>query len=49
MKPMPAAAPSAGPLLERYRRVRARSLEWIGTLSAEDCQAQSMPDASPAK
>ncbi len=50
MKPMtlPRAAASA-PLLDRYRAVRARSLELIAALSPEDCQAQSMPDASPAK
>ncbi|MFC0252499.1 ergothioneine biosynthesis protein EgtB [Massilia consociata] len=32
-----------------YQRVRARSLEIAAPLSAEDCCAQSMPDASPAK
>jgi ergothioneine biosynthesis protein EgtB len=34
---------------ERYQRVRAQSLALVAPLSAEDCQAQSMPDASPAK
>ena len=29
--------------------MRARSLALVAPLSAEDCQAQSMPDASPAK
>ena len=49
MKPMPLSARATGPLHERYREVRSRSLELVGPLSAEDCQAQSMPDASPAK
>ena len=42
-----AAAPPR--LIERYRQVRERSLDRIAPLSAEDAQAQSMPDASPAK
>ena len=33
----------------RYAAVRGRSLELAAPLSAEDCCAQSMPDASPAK
>ena len=33
----------------RYRQVRAESLRLAEPLSAEDCAAQSMPDASPAK
>ncbi len=33
----------------RFARVRARSLELAAPLSAEDCGAQSMPDASPVK
>jgi ergothioneine biosynthesis protein EgtB len=36
-------------LLVRTRRVRSFSLQLIEPLSAEDCAAQSMPDASPAK
>jgi ergothioneine biosynthesis protein EgtB len=32
-----------------YRRVRARTEELAAPLSAEDCAAQSMPDASPVK
>lgn len=35
--------------LARYREVRAASLALTAPLSAEDCQLQSMPDASPAK
>jgi ergothioneine biosynthesis protein EgtB len=37
------------PLAEHYSRVRARSLELAAPLSDEDCQVQSMPDASPTK
>jgi len=36
-------------LAARYRAVRARTLELAAGLSAEDCQIQSMPDASPTK
>ena len=36
-------------LAERYAAVRAASLQIARPLSAEDQQAQSMPDASPAK
>ncbi|MFM6992132.1 MAG: ergothioneine biosynthesis protein EgtB [Rhodoferax sp.] len=36
-------------LARRYARVRAQSLALATPLSAEDCQAQSMPDASPVK
>jgi len=36
-------------LIDRYRAVRAHSLGRAAPLSAEDAQAQSMPDASPAK
>jgi len=36
-------------LLERFRAVRAVSLARAAPLSAEDQQAQSMPDASPTK
>ena len=34
---------------DRYSRVRARTEGRVAPLSAEDCQVQSMPDASPAK
>ena len=37
------------PLASRFLAVRRRSAELIAPLSAEDCCAQSMPDASPAK
>jgi len=36
-------------LIDRYLAVRANSLSRAAPLSAEDAQAQSMPDASPAK
>ena len=36
-------------LARRYPAVRGTSLRLIQPLSAEDCAAQSMPDASPAK
>ena len=37
------------PTLEHYHRVRAQSMALIRTLTPEDCQVQSMPDASPVK
>ncbi|MGB3596426.1 MAG: ergothioneine biosynthesis protein EgtB [Pseudomonas neustonica] len=40
---------SANSLEFRYAQTRAYSLELIRGLSAEDCQLQSMPDASPLK
>ena len=46
-RPLP--APSRAPLAERYRAVRKATLGLVARLSAEDCQVQSMPDASPAK
>ncbi len=36
-------------LAEHYARVRGMSLKLAQPLSEEDCQVQSMPDASPAK
>ncbi len=42
--PLPASA-----LQEHYSRVRAASEAITALLSDEDCQLQSMPDASPAK
>jgi ergothioneine biosynthesis protein EgtB len=48
MRPFPAAAAPLA-LTQRYASVRGRSLELIAPLSPEDCQTQSMPDASPAK
>jgi ergothioneine biosynthesis protein EgtB len=43
--------PAAGqcPLAEPWRHVRGASLRLIAGVSAEDCQAQSMADASPLK
>ncbi len=40
---------NAAELATRYRQVRAQTLALCAPLSAEDCGAQSMPDASPAK
>ena len=37
------------PLAQRFEQVRAQTERLIEPLSAEDCQLQSMPDASPAK
>jgi ergothioneine biosynthesis protein EgtB len=45
----PASAAGHGKTLERYREVRAATLALTAPLSPEDCQLQSMPDASPAK
>ncbi len=36
-------------LADRYRAVRCHSIALISGLSAEDCAAQAMPDASPQK
>jgi ergothioneine biosynthesis protein EgtB len=40
---------SAVALADQLQRVRAASLALAAPLSAEDCQVQSMPDASPIK
>ena len=45
----PIAAPAPAPLARRYAEVRARTLALAAPLSPEDCQVQSMPDASPVK
>ena len=45
----PHAPAPAGELAARYRAVRALTEELRAPLSAEDCQAQSMDDASPTK
>jgi ergothioneine biosynthesis protein EgtB len=42
-------AATATPLLQRYADVRARMPALAAPLSEADCQAQSMPDASPVK
>jgi ergothioneine biosynthesis protein EgtB len=52
MAKMSKRAPGAnaqGDLGRRYAAVRQASLDLAAPLSAEDCQVQSMPDASPTK
>jgi ergothioneine biosynthesis protein EgtB len=43
------AATTAGALAERYRAVRGATASLAAPLSPEDCQVQSMADASPVK
>ncbi len=50
--PRPAGAAPAylsSDIATRYARIRERSTALAAPLSAEDCQVQSMPDASPVK
>ena len=50
MKPHARLAPSpTGPLARAFAEVRQATLSLAAPLSPEDCQVQSMPDASPAK
>lgn len=42
-------APALTPLASRFLQTRALTNALVVPLSAEDCQAQSMPDASPVK
>src|SRR5258706_9420430 len=44
-----APALPAGELARRYAAIRQYSLTLAAPLTAEDCQVQSMPDASPTK
>lgn len=46
---LPQPLPRAASLSARFHKVRAHSLALVHGLSAEDCQLQSMPDASPVK
>ena len=48
-QPLTPAAWPHDPSAAAYAAVRAASLALIAPLSPEDCQVQSMPDASPAK
>ncbi|MES2099342.1 MAG: ergothioneine biosynthesis protein EgtB [Pseudomonadota bacterium] len=43
------SAPRAGDLATAYAAIRQTTLDLAAPLTAEDCQIQSMPDASPAK
>src|SRR5262245_24935166 len=45
----PRSAPALAELARQYLNVRNTSISLAGPLSAEDCTAQSMPDASPVK
>jgi ergothioneine biosynthesis protein EgtB len=47
--PSPSKAANLSPLAARYVQVRAQTEALTAALSPEDCQAQSMPDASPVK
>ncbi len=51
MRATPHSQPKAqaSTLQQRYASVRAQTERLAAPLSAEDCQAQSMPDASPVK
>jgi ergothioneine biosynthesis protein EgtB len=40
---------ASSPLEQRFAAIRAQTEKLIGPLTPEDCQLQSMPDASPAK
>jgi ergothioneine biosynthesis protein EgtB len=46
---LPVPLPDADALRACYRSVRGLSADLAGALSPEDCQVQSMPDASPTK
>src|SRR5450432_1403144 len=37
------------PLLESFKQIRCKTRELCAPLSVEDCNVQSMPDASPSK
>ena len=45
----PSASVSRDVIADRYRAVRATTERLCAPLGPEDCSAQSMPDASPAK
>ena len=47
--PRPGVAARPAPLSTSYATVRQASLGLAAPLSPEDCQLQSMPDASPTK
>jgi len=47
--PSPSHACDFSALAQRYTRTRQQTVDLTRPLSPEDCQLQSMPDASPAK
>ena len=49
MTALPHELNSPDTLLQRFAAIRAQTLALAAPLSSEDCQVQSMPDASPTK
>lgn len=48
-RPERSTCPSVHPLAEHYEQVRRLTMTLAAPLTPEDCQVQSMPDASPTK
>ena len=48
VNPRPAITPTS-PLAQSFADIRRATLTLAAPLSPEDCQVQSMPDASPSK
>ncbi|MBX3606444.1 MAG: ergothioneine biosynthesis protein EgtB [Piscinibacter sp.] len=49
IRPAARREPAPAALVQDFERVRAASLALAAPLTSEDCQVQSMPDASPVK